>query len=227
MKKIGFSIFMGLMILLIAIKSSADTGFTEVNNALFDSPHMKNIMKPGTLHYSYKKESYIEDSAEDTIDVEVTNIRNTGRRDLSFEFFTGPNRRPYKDMENQQGNGMFVLFLEWDVHELERQTEGSWRHFQRRIRWAFAEGATKKEVEIDFQGKKLKGIQYSIQPYASDPKSTRYRLYANKYYVFTLSEDIQGEIYQIKTIVPDGKVWRDGDVPLTTETITFTGFDEK
>ena len=227
MKKFGFSIFMGLIISFLAIKASADTGFTEVNNALFDSPHMKNIMEPGVLHYSYEKESYVEDSAKDTIDVEVTNIRNTGRRDLSFEFFTGPNKRPYKAMENQLGNGVFVLFLEWDVHELERQTEGSWRHFQRRIRWALAEGAAKKEVEIDYQGKKVKGVQYSIQPYASDPKSERYRLYARKYSVFNLSEDIPGEIYQIKTVVPDGKIWREGDVPLTMETITFTGFDKK
>ena len=227
MKKFGLFMFVGTVILILAVKANAVTGYSEVNNALFDSPHMKNIMQPTTLHYSYKKESYIEDAAEDIIDVEVTNIRNTGRRDLSFEFFTGPNKRPYQSMENQQGNGMFVLFLEWDVHELERQTEGSWRYFQRKIRWALAEGASTKEVEIDFLGKKIKGIQYIIQPYASDPKSDRYHLYAQKYYIFTLSEDIPGEFYQIKTIVPDGKVWHEGDVALTQETITFIGAEEK
>jgi hypothetical protein len=38
-----------------------------------------------------------------------------------------------------------------------------------------------------------------------------------------MSEAIPGEIYQLRTIVPDGKTWQEGDAILTEETVTFSG----
>ncbi len=206
-----------------AINASAVTGFSDINNELFDKAHLKNISKPVTLHYKYKKQSFIDGEREDTIDVVVTNIRNTGRRDTHFDFFTGKANRPYQDRNNQQGNGIFVLYLEFDIHELERLTGGKWNYFQRKIRWALAKGAKSEKVEIDYQGEKVKAMQYTIQPFINDPKNARYALYASKYYIFTLSESIPGEIYQIRTIVPDGKTWQEGDEVVTEEVLTFDG----
>ncbi|MBE0439692.1 MAG: hypothetical protein IBX57_08065 [Gammaproteobacteria bacterium] len=211
--------------MFMSMSANAVTGFSEVNNELFDKAHLKNILEPGTLHYSYKKQSFVDGQREDTIDMVVTNIRNTGRRDTHFEFFTDEFKRPYEDRNDQQGNGVFVLFLQFDIHEMQRLTGGDWAYFQRKIRWAFAAGADKKEVEIDYQGKKVKAVQYVIQPYINDPKNERYSLYAGKYYIFTLSEDIPGEVYQVRTIVPDGKTWQEGDQFLTEEVVTFTGYD--
>ncbi|OUR65949.1 hypothetical protein A9Q79_00625 [Methylophaga sp. 42_25_T18] len=205
----------------------AVTGFSEINNELFDKAHLKNISIPGVLHYEYKKESFIDGAREDTIDMTITNVRNTGRKDTSFEFFTGAHNRPYQDRDNQQGNGVFVLYLEFDIRELDRLTGGDWAYFQRKIRWALAKGAVKKEIEFEHQGQLVKGIQYIIQPFFNDPKKERYSLYANKYYIFTMSEEIPGEIYQIRTIVPDGKKWQEGDEVLTEETLTFVGFEAK
>lgn len=224
MRKIVFSLFTAL---LFTVSAHAVTGFSEVNNELFDKAHLKNITQPGILHYEYKKESFIDGSREDTIDMTVTNIRNTGRRDTHFDFFTGSHNRPYLDRDNQQGNGVFVLYLEFDIHELDRLTGGDWAYFQRKIRWALAKGAEKKEVMFDYQGQQIKGFQYTIQPFVSDPKNKRYTLYANKYYIFTMSEAIPGEFYEIKTIVPDGKKWQEGDEVLTEETLTFIGFEAK
>lgn len=225
MKKIVITLFSGWMLAAMAAVSAAP-GFSEVNNVLFDSAHLDNIDKPGVLTYDYSKESVVDDSREDTIKVAVSNIRNTGRRDLAFEFFTGKHKRPYEAMENQRGNGVFVLFLEYDIHEMNRLTGGEWRYFQRKIRWAFAEGAKKKEVDINYNGKKVKGTQYIVQPYVDDPKNQRYKLYAGKYYIFTLSEEIPGEIYQIRTVVPDGESWSEGEPTLVDESITFAGFNE-
>ncbi|PHS26390.1 MAG: hypothetical protein COA83_03295 [Methylophaga sp.] len=221
MKKIWFSLISVSILALFAINASAITGFSDINNELFDKAHLKNILKPATLHYKYKKQSFIDGDREDTIDVVVTNIRNTGRRDTRFDFFTGDYNRPYEDRNNQQGNGVFVLYLEFDIRELDRLTGGDWAYFQRKIRWALAKGAKSEEVEIEHDGKIIKARQYTIQPYINDPKNARYSLYANKYYIFTLSEQIPGEIYQIRTIVPDGKTWQEGDEVVTEETLTF------
>lgn len=224
-QKIWFSMISACLLLGFTINAFAVAGFSEVNNELFDKAHLKNITQPTVLHYKYNRNSFVDGPREDTIDVVVSNIRNTGRKDTHFEFFTGKNKRPYQDRENQQGNGVFVYFLEFDVHELNRLTGGDWRYFQRKIRWALAKGADKKEVEIDYNGEKVKGVQHIIQPFINDPKNSRYPLYASKYYIFTMSEAIPGEIYQVRTIVPDGKTWQEGDAVLTEETVTFSGFD--
>lgn len=227
MRKIGTLLASVCALLMFTVNAYAIAGFSDVNNELFDKAHLKNITQEGTLHYVYKKESFIDGEREDTIDVDVTNIRNTGRKDTHFEFFTGEYNRPYMDRDNQQGNGVFVFYLEFDIHEMQRLTGGDWPYFQRKIRWALAKGAQTKEVDINYDGKTVKGIQYTIQPYINDPKSARYSLYAGKYYIFTLSEDIPGEIYQVRTIVPDGKTWQEGGEFLTEEVLTFTGFDTK
>ena len=217
-------VLMSGWLMVLFSNAFAEPGFSEVNNELFDKAHLKNITQPGTLTYKYKKESFVEDSREDTIKVHVSNIRNTGRSDLSFDFFTNQYKRPYEHMENQRGNGVFVLFLEFDVHEMKRLTGGEWRYFQRKLRWALAAGAEKKQVDIDYNGKKVKGTQYIVQPYINDPKNARYKLYASKYYIFTLSEDIPGEIYEVRTIVPDGDTWQEGQAALVDESIIFESY---
>ena len=223
MQKFWFSLITASILALSSLTASAVTGFSDINNVLFDKAHLKNILKPTTLHYKYKKQSFIDGDREDTVDVIVTNIRNTGRRDTHFEFFKGDYNRPYQDRDNQQGNGIFVLYLEFDIRELDRLTGGDWAYFQRKIRWALAKGAKTEEIEIDYQGEKVKAMQYTIQPYVNDPKNARYTLYASKYYIFTLSESIPGEIYQVRTIVPDGKTWQEGDDVITEEVLTFDG----
>lgn len=211
-------------LLLVNTPLFAADGYSEVNNALFDSPHMQSIKVPGSLNYQYKKTAINEQTKEDTITVNITNISDAGRTDQAYDFFTGENKRPYQDRKKLSGNSIFMLFLEWDVHELERQTGGSWRHFQRRIRWAMAAGAAKKDVLIAYQGKELKATQYIIQPYANDEKSARYGEHANKYYTFTLSAGIPGTIYEVRSIIPKAKTWQEGDELKTDERLTFTGF---
>ena len=225
LKNLGITLLTSWMLFAVATVFAAP-GFSEMNNVLFDSAHLDNIDQPGVLTYEYEKESVIDDSREDTIKVSVSNIRNTGRRDLAFEFFTGKHKRPYEAMENQRGNGVFVLFLEFDVHEMKRVTGGEWRYFQRKLRWSFAQGAQKKTVNIDYNGETVKGTQYIVRPYINDPKNKRYKLYAGKYYIFTLCESIPGEIYQVRTVVPDGDEWSEGEPTLVDESITFAGFNE-
>lgn len=207
--------------LVTAGNAYAVSGFTEVNNALFDKAHLKNIKEPTKLVYEYSKESFIDDPREDTIAVNVTNLRTSGRADTSFEFFTGEHNRPYLARENQRGNSVFMLFLEYDVRQMKEQTGGEWRYFQKRIRWALADGADKKQIEVDYNGEKVKATQYTIQPYINDPKNSRYKIYANKYYIFTLSESVPGEIYEVRTVVPDGAEWREGEPVLIEERVRF------
>lgn len=225
MQKVCIRLLTLSLFLMAPLMGHAVPGYSEINNALFDKAHLKNITEPGTLHYNYEKQSFVDGAREDTISMTVTNLRNTGRKDTSFEFFTNEFNRPYQARNNQQGNGVFVLFLEFDIREMDRLTGGEWAYFQRKIRWALAKGATKKDVEIDYNGQKVKGIEYKIQPYINDPKKSRYSLYASKYYIFTMSEEIPGEFYKIRTVVPDGDTWQEGGPVLVEEVLTFDRFE--
>lgn len=208
----------------------AQAGFSEVNNEIFDKAHLRNIQQAGTLHYKYKKEHFVDGPREDIVDLKLTNLRNTGRKDTHIDFFTGQYNRPYQDRENQQGNSVAVFFLEYDVREMGRLfTKGNnnnrWHYLQKKVKWALAKGADKKEIDIDYNGQTIKGVQYTVQPYINDPKKSEFPLYAGKYYIFTLSPEIPGEIYQVRTVVPDGDRWQEGDAVLIDESVTFVGFE--
>lgn len=224
--KIKTTLIIFLLLLPINTQLFAAEGFSEVNNALFDSPHMKSIKTPGKINYQYKFINADKETREDSVILDITNISENGHTDQSYSFFTGDNKKQFPTLRNIKGNGILMMFLERDVHQLEQQTEGSWRHFQRRIRWAMAAGANKKEVDINYKGKKIKGIQYSIQPYANDKKSERYGAYVSKYYLFTLADDIPGTIYEVRTIVPKAKDWKEGDDVIADEQLRFTSFTQ-
>jgi len=206
----------------------AVSGFSDINNEIFDNAHLKNIKQEGTLNYIYKKEHFVDGPRQDTIDLVLSNLRNTGRKDTHIDFFTGKFNRPYQDRENQKGNSVVVFFLEFDVRELAKTINSSrperWHYLQKKVKWQLARGAKKQEIEIDFNGAKVPAEQYIIRPYINDPKKADFPLYANKYYIFTLSEAVPGGIYQVRTIVPDGDEWQDGDEALIDESVTLLGF---
>ncbi len=230
MQKIWSSLVSVCVLLTFSVSSYAVSGVSEINNEIFDKAHLKNIHEPGTLHYVYKREHFIDGPRSDTIDLVLTNLRNTGRKDTHIDFFTGKHNRPYQDRDNQQGNTVAVFFLEFDVRELAKTIDHShaerWHYLQKKVKWQLARGAKKEKIEIEYNGTKLSAFQYTIRPYSNDPKKSEFPLYANKYYIFTLSEDIPGEIYQLRTIVPDGNKWQEGDEALIDESVTFIGFEK-
>ncbi len=224
------SICVSACMLILSANVFAQAGFSEINNEIFDKAHLRNIQEAGTLHYKYKKEHFVDGEREDTVDLVLSNLRNTGRKDTHVDFFSGPYNRPYQDRENQQGNTVAVFFLEFDVREMGKlfnkgNNNNRWHYLQKKVKWALAKGANKKEVDIDYNGKTIKGVQYTVQPYINDPKKSEFPLYASKYYIFTMSSEIPGEIYQVRTIVPDGDSWEEGGAVLIDESLTFDSFE--
>lgn len=224
------SICVSACMLILSANVFAQAGFSEINNEIFDKAHLRNIQEAGTLHYKYKKEHFVDGEREDTVDLVLSNLRNTGRKDTHVDFFSGPYNRPYQDRENQQGNTVAVFFLEFDVREMGKlfnkgNNNNRWHYLQKKVKWALAKGANKKEVDIDYNGRTIKGVQYTVQPYINDPKKSEFPLYASKYYIFTMSSEIPGEIYQVRTIVPDGDSWEEGAAVLIDESLTFDSFE--
>ena len=188
---------------------------------LFGRAHLEGITKPATLRYAFTRSSSLGDGFSDTVDLNIDAIRAEGRRDTSFEFFTGNRRRPYPDLTDFFGNPLVVVFLQRDVWELSRVRGGQARYFRYRIREALREKATVEPETIETQTGTLDGHRITIKPYENDRYRQRLDQFEFKTYEFVVSDDIPGEIYMIKTRVPATVADKEGEAPLIEETIVF------
>lgn len=188
--------------LAYAGEGNSDEPMSPANTLLFMSDHLATVQQPSAFHYDFRKSGALEQGFTDMIDVNVTAVAPDGSKDVRLQYFTGERAREFPPVSRAKGNPILLLFLQRDVGEMQRLTEGNWRYFQRVIKLAFANGAEVKPVEFDFNGQNVKGTEIRITPYLNDPHAGLEK-YSAKYYVFTLSEAVPGWIYQIRSVIPE------------------------
>ncbi|MGH8755571.1 MAG: hypothetical protein ACREU0_07075, partial [Burkholderiales bacterium] len=137
-------------------------------------------------------------------------------------FLSGSNKIKFPPMEEAKGNPVLLYFLERDIREMKRLTGGHPPYFRKRIRIALADHADVHPVKFVFDGKEVDGKEIKIAPYANDELKERFGKHVGKYYLFTLSDKIPGEVYQLRSVTPDKQSGGSGKKqPLIEETITF------
>jgi len=197
--------------------------FSPAESMLWMDDHLKNISSPSRLYYEFEKKGSYEDGFEDSVFLEIIHVNDDGTKNTSLEFFTEERNQviPNADLlRNLKGNPILGIYLQGDVYEMDRMTKGNWRYFHQRIKLALTDDhATIEPVNIDYDGKTLSGEKITITPYVSDPRRSQFEEFADKRYEFTLSKDIPGTLYQIKTVVPDHAHPTNG--PLIEETLTL------
>lgn len=201
--------------------------FSEAETKLWLNNHLGNIDQPGRLYYKFHKSGSFENGFNDSIYLDIIQVNEDGTKDTDLEFFTGERRQHAKpvNLEGITGNPILGLYMQGDVREMNRLTNGSWRYFQRRIKMAFAKSAEVKKVTIDYNGDTIKAEKIVIKPYRNDPRRRRFEKFADKEYEFILSKQIPGSLYQIRTMIPDSSN-PDGE-PLIVEELTFQQADFK
>jgi hypothetical protein len=184
--------------------------------------HLANIKKPSKLRYQFQKSGSLEEGFSDTVELHIVEVHKDGNKDVQVNFFTGGRHQDVPPQQNVSGNPVLGIYLQGDVYEMRRLTEGGWRYFQRRVKFALADNATVESVSIDYQGRKLEGKKITITPYTQDPRRKLFEKFAGKIYEFTLSEHIPGGLYQIHTLVP-GQPAKDtaSTQPLIEEKLSF------
>jgi hypothetical protein len=85
---------------------------------------------------------------------------------------------------------------------MDRLTGGSWRHFQKMIKLALENEAEVTEVKVPYRDQDRPGLKIKITPYLEDQLRVKFERFASRYYEFTLSSDIPGYVYQIRTVDP-------------------------
>ena len=191
--------------------------FADAEVKLWMDNHLRNISSPGRLYYDFVKSGSYEEGFSDSVFLDIVRINEDGSKDADLEFFTA-GRQQNERREGITGNPVLGKYMEGDVYEMNRLTNGSWRYFQKRIKSAFAENAKIEPVTFEYDGAERTGEKISITPYVNDPRRRQFAEFAPKLYEFILSDQVPGKLYQIKTVIPAGSP---DSEPLMEETLTL------
>jgi hypothetical protein len=87
------------------------------------------------------------------------------------------------------------------------------------MRMAVYEGATLRQLTLNFRGKPVAVQEVLIKPFIEDPNRPRYENLAVKEYRFLMSDAVPGGLYGIRTRIAGAE----GAAPLQVEEIYLAG----
>ncbi len=178
--------------------------FSEMENSLWKTDHLKNIKKPSRLFYGFVKSGSYEEGFEDSVYLDILTINDNGTKNVKLQFFTADRKQNVKssNVTNIVGNPVLGVYLQGDVYEMDRLTGGSWRHFIKHIKISFREGWKVEPVSFEYGGQQYEGKKYIVQPFLNDVRKRQYEDFAQKQYEFIVADEIPGQLYQIRTVIP-------------------------
>lgn len=201
--------------------TAEEAKFSEAKTLLWMTDQLAAVKAPSVLTYSFVKDGSYEQGFEDRIVFTVAKINPDGMKSAALDFFTGQRHFPVPPVDGTDVNPVLKVYLQGDVYEMNRLTDPDgksrerWRYFQRRIKFALAEGATVEPAKIRFEGREYDAKRIRFEPYKQDPKRAMFEKFADKRYTVTVAEALPGYVYEIVTEVPD----KNGAVPLVRDTL--------
>ncbi len=179
--------------------------FSDAERKLWLNDHLGNVEKPARLYYEFVKSGTYEEGFSDAVYLDILEINDDGSKNALLEFFTADRQQAANkdNLSNITGNPIIGIYMQGDVVEMNRLTDGHWRYFHKRIKIAISESAKIDDISFDFAGKKVAGEKITITPYVNDPRRKQFEQFADKRYEFIFSKQVPGSLYQIKTIIPD------------------------
>lgn len=196
--------------------------FSAAERALFMTDQFAKLRAPMTLRYQFRRSGSLEPAFDDTVSITLKSHPGGRCCDATGEFLSGERKFDLPPVEGATGNPVTLFFLERDVREMQRLTSGKSPYFRKRIRMAIFQGAQQRTVSLRYRGKAVAGQEYTITPYVDDPNRPRFEKFANKRYVFTLSDAVPGGVYGIRAFVADATKSADAP-PLLAEELLIDG----
>jgi len=198
--------------------------FSNAENKLWMDKHLLNIVQPVRLHYEFEKTGSYEEGFIDDVYLDIVKINEDGTRNAALEFFTEERRQQVSpsNVEKITGNPVIGIFLQGDVYEMSRLTDGGWKYFHKQIKLAIANNNESEPVTIELDGKEYQGEKITLYPFEKIPKKSRLGEFSDKRYEFIISDEIPGKLYQIWTVINDAE---NPSVPLMEEKLTLVNVE--
>jgi hypothetical protein len=209
--------------LLAAPVDAADPSqFSVAENRLFIDDHLRGLPGPTTLEYTYQKRGSLEGAIDDTARVIVRPRSAAGPQSVKVEYLSDARKLELPDIDAANANPVILYFLEREVREMHRLTGGSVNYYRKRIRMALAEGGNVEAVKVDLGPRRIAATEIHIAPYRDDPARSRYEKFAEKTYVFMLSDDVPGKVVELRSelSIPSGDAGRPREIVMA-ETLRF------
>lgn len=200
--------------------------FSEANQLLFLTPHMDALDQSGIdVRYRYERSGTHQDEDDvfsDHITLSITDVLDESFRAGEVEFLTGDRQRPFPGFRQARGNPVLAGFLQHDINRMSQASGAPVRYFQNRIKMKLEDEPVMEEVSFEFDGEEFDGHRIKVTPYANDSDRSRYdREFWDKYYVFTISEDLPGYIYQLEAVAPNANA----EEPYYRDVLTLESID--
>jgi len=198
--------------------------FSNAEYKLWMDKHLLNIDKTVRLHYEFEKTGSYEEGFDDDVYLDIIEINEDGTRNAKLEFFTEERTQEVSASNVQKitGNPVIGIYMQGDVYEMSRLTEGGWKYFHRIIKLAIADNNESEPVTIEFDGKEYQGEKITLHPFEQIHQKDRLREFSDKRYEFIMSEEIPGKLYQIWTVINDPE---NPSVPLLEERLTLVNVE--
>lgn len=194
--------------------------YSPAERAIFMTDQLGKLHPPTTLHYAFHKSGSLESPFDDRVAIELSAQPGGACCAASGAFLTGEHALQLPDIDDAKANPVILYFLEHDVRDMQRLTKGQQSYFRKRIRMAIFEGAKLRDVSVRYRGAQVPAREISFAPYTDDPNRPRFEKFADKQYVFTLSDAVPGGVYAIRTRVADKTA---GAAPLIAEELLVDG----
>lgn len=201
-----------------------DFKFNPAEEKLWMTDHFSSVTKPVSMYYEFERSGSYDPGFIDSVYLKVKELNEDGTKNVQLDFLTGEKKQVVRpeNVTGIVGNPILGIFLQGDVQNMEMLTDGSYRHFIKMIKVALREVATVEPVTFNFEGQEYSGEKIIFEPYLNDTHRQEYERFAVKQYEFIFSEKLPGQLYQIKTRIPD-IANPDAKKPLIQETITLKG----
>lgn len=191
-----------LLLACLALPAAfAGDAISPAEERVFTDPHLDNLGTAATLRYGYHKSETGQAAVDD--EVTLTAKREGEGRAVQVDYLHGDRHLELPDVDAARSNPVILYFLESDVRSMHRRLGGQENYFRRRIRLALADHAQVEPVSFAYGGKTVAGTRVTIRPYADDPLQNRFKGMGGKSYQFTVSPQVPGGVYEVRTRVDD------------------------
>jgi hypothetical protein len=196
---VAISFVVATLPLALPVQAADADQFSVAEKLIFIDDHLRSLAAPTTLEYTYEKRGTLEAPVDDAARVIVGPAAAGGGKSVKVEYLTETRKLELADIDAANANPVILFFLERDLREMHRLTGGSINYYRKRIRMALAEGGQVEAVTRNLGPRRIAATAIHIAPYRDDPARKRYEKFAEKTYVFTLSDDVPGKVVELRS----------------------------
>ncbi|MGL4397179.1 MAG: hypothetical protein ACRCS9_11615 [Hyphomicrobium sp.] len=202
---------------------AADAEVPKATPLIFERQHLNNTNAGDEIIYKFERKSSNEATAgasfNDTINLKIAEVKD-GKRNVELRIYTAERAREVQKITELSINPMFVVTMQQAVASYRLLAGGDFAYLKNRFSKSMAEQSRVEPLKIDYKGQQVDAYRVSMEPYKSDPNTSKMRGYEVSEFSLIVSEKVPGEIVEVNSVIKSSAK----DAPMFEERTTIDGF---